>query len=277
MYTQGNTPVNNTEFWVAPGNTLVIELSALEQNFVESAKINNIFIKQVRGPMLDTLPGEVEWIALNAILNSTRTDKASDSNTALYRVGSAFDIITTNTTTGVAYTPDPARTVLKFTPQTGSEGSYRLCWQCVSFLYIYNYICLYIFICISRTTAREQMMPLFDKSKVIVTLLLYLASDIVWRLYTALNIGNRVSVEGLYGTVRLSNSQVETSNFRCEPPQLLNQPIFVSCIDAVVLLPKTVYVLFPQPEASDFVFNIFLGYFDATNIFGHSTDECCLG
>jgi hypothetical protein len=129
----GDTPVNNTEFWVAPGNTLQVELSAYD------ASGGLVTIEQVRGQPLKEIRrvgADIEWLPLERVYNSSR-DISDSSDAVMWNVSQALAPRSKTFESGdplnlhIASVSgrDPLRTILRFTPKGGSECSYKLCFQ----------------------------------------------------------------------------------------------------------------------------------------------------
>ena len=129
----GDTPVNNTEFWVAPGSTLQVELSAYQD------APGAMTIKQTRGKPLKEINGQhadVEWIPIDRVFDTSATSEpgqgavtwgTGQSKLSSFHSGDplAHDVAFV---TG----SDPVRSLLRFTPYGGSECSYKLCFQAFS-------------------------------------------------------------------------------------------------------------------------------------------------
>jgi hypothetical protein len=129
----GDTPVNNSEFWVAPGNTLQVELSAYD------ASGGFVTIEQVRGQPLKDINGvsaDIEWVPLERVYNTSR-DVSESTDAVMWNVPPAMAPQSITFESGdplqlpvaSATDRDALRTLLLFTPRGGKECSYKFCFQ----------------------------------------------------------------------------------------------------------------------------------------------------
>ena len=132
----GDVPVNNTEFWVAPGNTLQVELSAYDS----SGRM--VTIEQVRGqPLRDinaTGAAHVEWIPIDHVYD-TASDVSDSVDAVMWSVSPGAPSAASFESGDPLKLPvasisgrDPLRSLLRFTPRGGRECSYKLCFRATS-------------------------------------------------------------------------------------------------------------------------------------------------